>query len=255
MTMGELLRIQPSELKFPFEVRKQSSCALQLANRTDQYVAFKVKTTNPKRYSVRPNVGVVLPCSVCNITGEKPYDQSKHSLILLSLIVFFFCGFVFLVTMQAHKEAPPDMQCRDKFLVQSVIVPNGTTTKDINQEMFNREGEKFVDEFRLRVIFIPANPPSPVPEEDEELSSPGTSSAEDEIKNSSLSEPERSAVLKLKDEKASVNIQNDKLLGELESMRKQTGQGRFGSVFILIVGLILGILVGYFLRIQVPTLQ
>ncbi|XP_047981350.1 vesicle-associated protein 1-3-like isoform X2 [Salvia hispanica] len=227
MTMGELLRIQPSELKFPFEVRKQSSCALQLANRTDQYVAFKVKTTNPKRYSVRPNVGVVLPYSVCNIT----------------------------VTMQAHKEAPPDMQCRDKFLVQSVIVPNGTTTKDINQEMFNREGEKFVDEFRLRVIFIPANPPSPVPEEDEEVSSPGTSSTEDEIKNSSLSEPERSTALKLKDEKASVNIQNDKLLGELESVRKQTGQGRFGSIFILLVGLILGILVGYFLRIQVPTLQ
>ncbi|KAL1548674.1 vesicle-associated protein 1-3-like isoform X1 [Salvia divinorum] len=227
MTMGELLRIQPSELKFPFEVRKQSSCAMQLANKTDQYVAFKVKTTNPKKYCVRPNAGVVLPYSVCNIT----------------------------VTMQAHKEAPTDMQCRDKFLVQSVIVPNGTTHKDINQEMFNRDSEKFVDEFRLRVIFIPANPPSPVPEEDEEGSSPGTSSAEDEIKKSSLSEHERSVVLKLKDEKASVNIKNDKLLGELESMREQTGQGRFGSIFVLLVGLVLGILVGYFLRIEVPTLQ
>ncbi|XP_042054848.1 vesicle-associated protein 1-3-like isoform X2 [Salvia splendens] len=189
MTMGELLRIQPSELKFPFEVRKQSSCAMQLANKTDQYVAFKVKTTNPKRYCVRPNVGVVLPYSMCNIT----------------------------VTMQAHKEVPADMQCRDKFLVQSVIVPYGTTNKDISQEMFNRENEKFVDEFKLRVIYIPANPPSPVPEEEEEEegSSPGTSSALEEIKKSSLSEPEQSAVLKLKDEKDFVNIQNDKLIEEL----------------------------------------
>ncbi|XP_047950969.1 vesicle-associated protein 1-3-like [Salvia hispanica] len=225
MTMGELLRIQPSELKFPFEVRKQSSCAMQLANKTDQYVAFKVKTTNPKRYCVRPNVGVVLPYSVGNIT----------------------------VTMQAHKEAPSDMQCRDKFLVQSVIVPYGTTNKDINQEMFNRESEKFVDEFKLRVIYIPANPPSPVAEEDEEGSSPGTSSAEGEIRKSSFSELEQSAVLKLKDEKDSVDVENDKLLEELEFMRKQTGQGRIGSIFVLLVGLVLGILIGYFLNIEVPT--
>lgn len=27
---------------FSVEVRKQSSCAMQLANKTDQYVAFKV---------------------------------------------------------------------------------------------------------------------------------------------------------------------------------------------------------------------
>lgn len=198
--MGELLRVQPSELKFPFEVRKQSACAMQLANKTDQYVAFKVKTTNPKRYCVRPNAGVVSPYSVCNVT----------------------------VTMQAPKEAPPDMQCRDKFLVQSVIVPNGATNKDINQEMFNRDNEKFVDEFKLRVVFIPANPPSPVPEEDEEGTSPGTSSADDEIRkfetvarslkqtmrNAPDSE-ESSAVSKLKDEKTSVTKQNEKLLGEL----------------------------------------
>lgn len=35
------------------------------------------------------------------------------------------------VTMQAQKEAPPDMQCKDKFLVQSVIVAEGTLVKDI----------------------------------------------------------------------------------------------------------------------------
>lgn len=47
-----------------------------------------------------------------------------------------------------------------------------------------------MDEFKLRVIYIPANPPSPVPEEEEEEegSSPGTSSAVDETKKSSFSE-------------------------------------------------------------------
>ncbi|KAH6779756.1 Plant VAMP membrane family protein [Perilla frutescens var. hirtella] len=222
MTMGELLRIQPSELKFQFEVRKQSSCAIQLANKTDQYVAFKVKTTNPKRYCVRPNAGVVLPYSVCNVT----------------------------VNMQAQKEAPPDMQCRDKFLVQSVIVPNGTTIKDINQEMFNRDNGKFVDEFKLRVVFIPANPPSPVPEEDEEGTSPGTSSTDDEIRKSLLYDMEMSTVSKLQEERAYVSKQNEKLLGELDLMQQQTSQGRRGasSIVVLLFGLILGILVGYFIR-------
>lgn len=37
--------------------------------------------------------------------------------------------------MQAHKEAPPDLQCKDKFLVQSVVADDGATTKDITAEM------------------------------------------------------------------------------------------------------------------------
>lgn len=55
--------------------------------------------------------------------------------IRLFFTVLIFRVLPIVVTMQAPKEAPPDMQCRDKFLVQSVIVPNGATNKDINQEM------------------------------------------------------------------------------------------------------------------------
>lgn len=37
--------------------------------------------------------------------------------------------------MQAQKEAPPDMQCKDKFLIQSVLAPSGTSNKEITTEM------------------------------------------------------------------------------------------------------------------------
>lgn len=37
--------------------------------------------------------------------------------------------------MQAQKEAPPDYQSKDKFLIQSVIANDGATTKDITAEM------------------------------------------------------------------------------------------------------------------------
>ncbi|GER50136.1 vesicle-associated membrane protein [Striga asiatica] len=105
------------------EVKKQSSCAVHLANVTDQYVAFKVKTTSPKKYCVRPNVGIIKPKSTCDFT----------------------------VTMQAQKSAPPEMQCKDKFLIQSTVVPFGTTEDDIVPSMFVKESEKYIEEVKLRV--------------------------------------------------------------------------------------------------------
>ena len=35
------------------------------------------------------------------------------------------------VTMQAQKVVPPVMVCKDKFLIQSTVVPVGTTERDI----------------------------------------------------------------------------------------------------------------------------
>ncbi|XVF73453.1 hypothetical protein PTKIN_Ptkin12aG0202400 [Pterospermum kingtungense] len=163
MSTGELLNIEPVELQFPFELRKQISCSLNLSNKTDNYVAFKVKTTNPKKYCVRPNTGVVLPRSTCNV----------------------------IVTMQAQKEAPADMQCKDKFLLQSVVASPGAAPKDITPEMFNRESGHRVEESKLRVVYVaPPRPPSPVREGSEEGSSPRASVSE----NGSLNAAEVTSV-------------------------------------------------------------
>ncbi|XP_015573294.1 vesicle-associated protein 2-2 isoform X1 [Ricinus communis] len=131
---AELLEVQPREIEFTFELKKQSSCSIQLINRfVDQYVAFKVKTTSPKKYCVRPNIGVIKPKASCEFT----------------------------VTMQAQKVAPPDFLCKDKFLVQSTIVPFGTTDEDITSGMFSKESGKYIEEKKLRVVLTNA-PTSPV---------------------------------------------------------------------------------------------
>ncbi|EXC03122.1 Vesicle-associated protein 2-2 [Morus notabilis] len=130
---SELLEIQPSELKFTFELKKQSSCSIQLGNKSAHYVAFKVKTTSPKKYCVRPNIGIIKPNATCDFT----------------------------VTMQAQRVAPTDLHCKDKFLIQSAVVPNGTTEEDITSAMFLKDGEKCVEEKKLRVVLI-SPPPSPV---------------------------------------------------------------------------------------------
>ncbi|KAF5453929.1 hypothetical protein F2P56_023638 [Juglans regia] len=133
----KLLEIQPKELKFTVELKKHSSCSVRLVNNTEHSVAFKVKTTSPKKYSVRPNVGIVLPKST--------YD--------------------FTVTMQAQRTAPLDMECKDKFLIQSTIVPLGTTDEHIMSSMFTKDGGKYIEENKLRVMLVcpPDSPPlSPI---------------------------------------------------------------------------------------------
>ncbi|RWR94695.1 MSP domain-containing protein [Cinnamomum micranthum f. kanehirae] len=131
--MMELLEIQPRELKFTFELKKQSSCQVQLVNNSEQYVGFKVKTTSPKRYCVRPNTGVILPKSTCD----------------------------FIVTMQAQRGAPPDMQCKDKFLIQSTVVPFGSTSEDITPNLFSKENGRYIEENKLKVVLV-SPPHSPV---------------------------------------------------------------------------------------------
>ncbi|WVZ86653.1 hypothetical protein U9M48_033404 [Paspalum notatum var. saurae] len=72
------------------------------------------------------------------------------------------------VTMQAPVEMLSDHHCRDKFLVQSVVVRDGATMKDFMPELFVKAPGRLVEEFKLRVVYIAAHPPSPVPEEEEE---------------------------------------------------------------------------------------
>ncbi|KAK8341305.1 hypothetical protein V6Z11_A08G160300 [Gossypium hirsutum] len=195
MSTGELLGINLQELQFP----------------SDNYVAFKVKTTNPKKYCVRPNTGVVLPASTGNV----------------------------IVTMQAQKEAPPDMQCKDKFLLQSVAASPGTAAKDITPEMFNKESGNHVEECKLRVVYIaPPQPPSPVQEGSEEGSSSTASVSDNGSLNASEFTSARSRISKLAEEKNAAIQQNKSLQQELELLRRKDRKAHNGIplVYVILVG-------------------
>ncbi|XP_061363814.1 vesicle-associated protein 1-2-like [Gastrolobium bilobum] len=239
MSSGELIHIQPQELQFGLELRKQISCSLQLSNKTDNYVAFKVKTTNPKKYCVRPNTGVVLPRSTCDVT----------------------------VTMQAQKEAPPDMQCRDKFLLQSVVASPGATAKDITPEMFNKESGYAVEECKLRVVYVPPpQPPSPVREGSDEDSSPRASVSEnghssalefmpaskafnEQVEHQDASFEATTLISKATEERNSAVEQTKRLQQELDLLRREANRSRGGIPFmyVVLIGLI-GIILGFLLK-------
>ncbi|CAM0911217.1 unnamed protein product [Alopecurus aequalis] len=195
-----------------------------------------VKTTSPKKYSVRPNTGVVLPRSTCDV----------------------------VVTMQAQREPPSDMQCKDKFLVQSVLAPSGINVKDVTGDMFTKESGNKVEEVKLRVTYVaPPQPPSPVPEESEE-GSPSRGESEngdgpaggftralrERIEPQEKSLEAGALISKLTEEKNSAIQQNHKIRQELDLMRREVSKRRgrgFSFVIVIIVALI-GIFLGYMMK-------
>ncbi|KVH89798.1 Major sperm protein [Cynara cardunculus var. scolymus] len=238
----ELLNVEPLELKFPFELKKQISCSIQLSNKTENHVAFKVKTTNPKKYCVRPNTGVVLPRSTCDV----------------------------IVTMQAQKEAPPDMQCKDKFLLQS----------------FSKNSGRVVEECKLKVLYLPPpQPPSPVLEEPDEGMSPKVSFTDSTMKDSTVkdstvkdstmkdstnlnssqsseaprqyvdshdkSSEARSILTKLVEEKNAAVQQSSKIQQEMDLLKRGGNKSQGGggvSIMVVIAISLIGLVLGYLMK-------
>ncbi|KAH9616406.1 hypothetical protein KSS87_013733 [Heliosperma pusillum] len=69
--------------------------------------------------------------------------------------------------MQAQKKAPADNQCKDKFLLQSVIIDPKSTFKDITNDMFEKESGNIVEEYFLKVAYVSSRQPLPAIEQEE----------------------------------------------------------------------------------------
>lgn len=156
------------------------------------------------------------------------------------------------------------MQCKDKFLVQSVVAPSGINVKDVTGEMFTKESGNKVEEVKLRVTYVaPPQPPSPVPEESEE-GSPSRGESEngdgpaggftralrERIEPQEKSLEAGALISKLTEEKNSAIQQNHKIRQELDMMRREVSKrrgGGFSFVIVIIVALI-GIFLGYMMK-------
>lgn len=203
---NQLISVTPEELKFQFELEKQSYCDLKVTNSTEHYVAFKVKTTSPKKYFVRPNTGVIHPWNSSFIR----------------------------VTLQAQKEYPPDMQCKDKFLLQSTIVKS--VADDLSPDTFNKDSGRNVEECKLRVVYISPH------------SSPGHS--EDAFKQSSDVNSSQ-AMQRAREERDAVLRQTQQLQQEVEVLRRRRNRrsdAGFSLKFALLVGLI-GLVAGFLFKL------
>ncbi|KAI4207212.1 MAG: hypothetical protein LQ346_000706 [Caloplaca aetnensis] len=97
------VELDPSELGFRRPFSHEVTQSLRLSNPGNETIAFKVKTTAPKQYCVRPN------------SGKIDARQSVEVQVLL----------------QAMKEdPPPDARCRDKFLWSSIEKANKSSIQE-----------------------------------------------------------------------------------------------------------------------------
>jgi MSP (Major sperm protein) domain len=66
-----LVAVTPRRLSFPLlpPSDRVSTEVLRVSSHSDEVLTFKVRTTNPDRYVVRPNIGIIAPGEVAHIQG------------------------------------------------------------------------------------------------------------------------------------------------------------------------------------------
>ncbi|KAF2530743.1 hypothetical protein F2Q70_00031536 [Brassica cretica] len=171
---------------------------------------MQVKTTSPKKYFVRPNTGVIQPWDSCIIR----------------------------VTLQAQREYPPDMQCKDKFLLQSTLVPPHTDVDDLPQDTFTKDSGKTLTECKLKVSYI--------------SSSTTQRSSESGATNGDGNGSE--TISRLKEERDAAVKQTQQLQHELEMVKKRRMNSGNGLSLKLaaLVGLI-GLIIGFILKLTLAS--
>ncbi|KAI1778301.1 VAMP-associated protein [Hypoxylon cercidicola] len=121
------VEIDPQELGFHRPFTTEVLEVLRIKNHSTQPVAFKVKTTAPKQYCVRPNSGRV-----------EPGKEVEVSVILQAM----------------KQEPPPDTKCRDKFLVQSVPISGEMEFANL-ASIWDSIEKSAIQEKKIRVVFLP----------------------------------------------------------------------------------------------------
>ncbi|PHH72908.1 hypothetical protein CDD82_5740 [Ophiocordyceps australis] len=120
--------VEPLELSFRRPFTEEVSQTLTIKNTTSSPLAFKVKTTAPKQYCVRPNAGRIEPGQDFGVT----------------------------VLLQAMKSDPPlETKCRDKFLVQSAPI---TAEKEFVPiaSVLEKADKSQIQERKIRVSWLPS---------------------------------------------------------------------------------------------------
>jgi hypothetical protein len=115
-----LVTVTPGEITFPNVLNQESVFMLKVTNTTSSAVAFKVKTTAPKNYLVKPSAGVLAP------SGDAE------------------------IKITLNKQTSDPSANNDRFLVQAV---KSATGKDLTKEEWQAVDKSSVQELRLHVVF------------------------------------------------------------------------------------------------------
>jgi len=117
------LQITPTELTFNVNPKKQTVVILKLTNTYDIQIGFKIKTTTPKYYTVKPNIGVIKP------------NETREVNVTLSIL-----GSDIDIT-----------KIKDRFQILSALA--STSTDDNVQDIFTQANEKDMQFQKIKCHF------------------------------------------------------------------------------------------------------
>ncbi|XP_043352060.1 vesicle-associated membrane protein-associated protein B/C isoform X2 [Dermochelys coriacea] len=145
----QVLSLEPQhELKFKGPFTDVVTTNLKLGNPTDRNVCFKVKTTAPRRYCVRPNSGIIDAGTSINVSvmlqpfDYDPNEKSKHKFMVQSM---------FAPADTSDMEAVHDVEI-NKIISTTAKTESSVMSKSISSSLDDTEVKKVMEEYkRLQV--------------------------------------------------------------------------------------------------------
>uniref|UniRef100_A0A9J7X139 Vesicle-associated membrane protein-associated protein A n=1 Tax=Cyprinus carpio carpio TaxID=630221 RepID=A0A9J7X139_CYPCA len=171
----------PGDLRFRGPFTDVVTANLKLRNPSDRRVCFKVKTTAPRRYCVRPNSGLIDPgASVTVSVMLQPFDYD------------------------------PNEKSKHKFMVQSILVPAGAS--DLEALWKDAKPDDLMDS-KLRCVFE-------MPSDLEKVSEPESSKASSGSRAAGLSTDD-AETRRLLEESKRLQAEVGKLLEENRQLKDE----------------------------------
>ncbi|POW00591.1 hypothetical protein PSHT_12961, partial [Puccinia striiformis] len=156
------VEVSPTQLGFQRPLTQLVKRILTVSNPNPQPIAFKVKTTAPKQYCVRPNSGRIEPGESVDVSGKS--NAYIHTHLAIRETYARIHPSPSQVLLQPMKEDPePGAKCRDKFLVQSILITPERESTAFPElwSMIEKEGKGSISEHKIRCIYLPANAEDP----------------------------------------------------------------------------------------------
>ncbi|XP_019403731.1 PREDICTED: vesicle-associated membrane protein-associated protein B/C isoform X2 [Crocodylus porosus] len=166
---------------------------LKLGNPTDKNVCFKVKTTAPRRYCVRPNSGIIDAGTSINVSVMlQPFDYD------------------------------PNEKSKHKFMVQSMFAP--ADTSDMEAVWKEAKPEELMDS-KLRCVFeLPAENDKPHDVEINKIVSTTAAKTESSVMSKSISSSlDDSEVKKVKEDYKRLQVEVQRLREENKQFKEEDG--------------------------------
>lgn len=182
-----LLLDPPSDLRFKGPFTDVVTTTLKLSNPSDRKVCFKVKTTAPRRYCVRPNSGVIEAGGSVNISVMlQPFDYD------------------------------PNEKNKHKFMVQTIFAPATITDMDL---LWKEAKPDDLMDSKLRCVFEMPSENDKVNDIETIKPSPVVNSVKAEPSAAAVSGADEGEIKKIQEKYKRLQAENNKLSDENRQLK------------------------------------